>query len=162
MFKVCWDSSTYKRTQGVPPFTIFPHCRLLAWARPLSSRFAISRAIFLGWWAPPGVDDLILPFVAAGEPWRSTNTDQLREEEEDTITSLLGAMPVVEDCQERIPCAATSFYAKNLPPSCLIAPARPAPTRFPMTPPLEPVHHRLYQLEHRGSFIWRWATEIRI
>jgi hypothetical protein len=63
----------------------------------------------LGWGAPPKADDLALPFVATGEPWRSTIVEQLKEEEEDAVASPLGAVPIAKDHRVRIPCTAASF-----------------------------------------------------
>jgi hypothetical protein len=77
-----------------------------------------------------------LPFIATGEPWRSIVASQLEEDEEDAIASLLGAMPVVEDHRVRIPCATTSFCAKDLLLLCPVSPARLALARYLMVPPL--------------------------
>jgi hypothetical protein len=75
----------------------------------LLSHSSTSQADSSGWRALPGANDLTLPYVAAGEPLRSTIIGQLREEAVDAFASLLGAVPIAKDHRVMIPYATTLF-----------------------------------------------------
>jgi hypothetical protein len=94
------------------------------------------------------------------KPWRSASASQLRAEKDDIVASLLGAMPIIENCRVRIPYTATSFCAKDLMSVCPVAPTRPASMRCLMAPPLGPVHCRLYRPKRCGLSIRKLMIEI--